>query len=174
MAFVPELLPDHHLETTGWFYRARMEPLDLLREDRSPESKYTKLQNYNEQEKTAFSLGIRLGKKLEEIEDDGRRWNILADLWTEMILYIAPSDNAKDHIQHLANGGEFLTHMWTLLTHAGILERDQQNTDQPREENINTHNSVDHQEVSESVANHEAATLPVHLELVPIHNSGSA
>jgi hypothetical protein len=147
MAFVPELLPDHHLETTQWFDGTRKSALNLLHEDRSPESKYTKMKNYDQQQdNTAFALGIRLGKKLEEIADDGRRWNILADLWNEMILYIAPSDNAKDHIQHLSNGGEFLTHLWALLTHAGILKRDQQNPDQLCEENINTRNPLGHQD----------------------------
>lgn len=71
-----------------------------------------------------FTKGIQLGKQLEEI-DHAERWKILADLWTEMILYIAPSDNAKDHIQNLANGGEFLTHLWALLSHAGILSREE-------------------------------------------------
>jgi hypothetical protein len=71
-----------------------------------------------------FTKGIQLGKQLEEI-DHAERWKILADLWTEMILYNAPSDNAKDHIQNLANGGEFLTHLWALLSHAGILSREE-------------------------------------------------
>lgn len=146
MAFAPELLPDHHLETTLWFYGARLDALNFLREDRSPESKYMKMKNHEQQRNTSFVLGIWLGKKLEEIADDGRRWKILADLWTEMILYIAPSDNARDHIQHLANGGEFLTHLWALLTHAGILDRGQLNPDQPRVEIINTQNSASHQE----------------------------
>ncbi|OEL30922.1 hypothetical protein BAE44_0008059 [Dichanthelium oligosanthes] len=76
--------------------------------------------------------GIWLGKQLENIGRDGR-WKILADLWTETILYVAPSDNARDHLQHLANGGEFLTHLWSLLLHAGILGREEQSSD---EENL--------------------------------------
>ncbi|RLN34691.1 hypothetical protein C2845_PM03G18150 [Panicum miliaceum] len=79
------------------------------------------------QDVNIFDKGIQLGKRLEGITDDGRRWKILADFWTEMILYIAPSDNARDHVRYLANGGECLTHLWALLTHAGILQRDQQN-----------------------------------------------
>lgn len=103
----------------------RNEALNLLRKDRTPFEKHTKMKTYHRQHETTFASGIWLGKKLEEMRDDSR-WKMLADFWTEMILYAAPSDNAKDHIQHLANGGEFLTHLWALLSHAGILERDQQ------------------------------------------------
>ncbi|CAN6373331.1 unnamed protein product [Urochloa humidicola] len=53
-----------------------------------------------------------------------RRWKVLADFWTEMLLYLAPSDSVKEHIECLANGGEFLTHLWALLSHAGILDRE--------------------------------------------------
>ncbi|KAE8808477.1 hypothetical protein D1007_15031 [Hordeum vulgare] len=126
MAFVPELLPDHPLETTRLFHEVRNQALNLLRKDRTPAEKYKKMRIYNRQHETTFAAGIQLGKKLEKMGDDSSRWKILADLWTEMILYVAPSDNAKDHIQHLANGGEFITHLWALLSHAGILERDQQ------------------------------------------------
>lgn len=71
-----------------------------------------------------FMKGIRLGKQLKEIRHH-MRWKVLADFWTEMILYIAPSDNAKAHIEHLANGGEFLTHLWALIFHTGIVNRDE-------------------------------------------------
>ncbi|KAI5022032.1 hypothetical protein ZWY2020_058762 [Hordeum vulgare] len=121
-----ELLPDHPLETTRLFHEVRNQALNLLRKDRTPSEKYKKMRIYNRQHETTFAAGIQLGKKLEKMGDDSSRWKILADLWTEMILYVAPSDNAKDHIQHLANGGEFITHLWALLSHAGILERDQQ------------------------------------------------
>jgi hypothetical protein len=88
-----------------------------------------------------------------------------------MTLYIAPSNNARDHIQHLANGGEFLTHLWALLTHAGILERAQQNVvniqsagaHQPRQEhaqglqpdqhhNEDTQNPVNHHGIEEETS----------------------
>lgn len=73
-----------------------------------------------------FRKGVKLGRQLEEMEDD-KRWKVLADFWAEMLLYVTPSDNVKEHIEFLANGGEFLTHLWALLTHAGILDRDQRN-----------------------------------------------
>lgn len=70
--------------------------------------------------------GVKLGKMLEEdVQSSRRRWEVLADLWAEMMLYVAPSDDANQHVEHLARGGEFVTHLWALLSNAGILERDQ-------------------------------------------------
>jgi hypothetical protein len=44
----------------------------------------------------------------------------MAEFRAEMILYVAPSDNAEEHIKHLAKGREFITHLWALLYNAGI------------------------------------------------------
>ncbi|VAH68417.1 unnamed protein product [Triticum turgidum subsp. durum] len=70
-----------------------------------------------------LSKGVRLGKLLESLENHMIRWELLADFWAEMLVYIAPSDNVAGHIELLAEGGEFVTHIWALLMHAGILER---------------------------------------------------
>ncbi|XP_044342940.1 uncharacterized protein [Triticum aestivum] len=70
-----------------------------------------------------LSKGVRLGKLLESMENHMIRWELLADFWAEMLVYIAPSDNVAGHIELLAEGGEFVTHIWVLLMHAGILER---------------------------------------------------
>lgn len=71
-----------------------------------------------------FTQRLKLGRQLEEeIKNDDDRWKLLAEFWAETIIYIAPSDNAKAHMERLAQGGEFLTHVWPLLTHAGILQR---------------------------------------------------
>jgi hypothetical protein len=53
---------------------------------------------------------------------------VLADLWAELVLFLAPSSNADIHAEKLAAGGEFMTHLWTLLIHAGILERPSSST----------------------------------------------
>ncbi|KAF6988425.1 hypothetical protein CFC21_005960 [Triticum aestivum] len=49
MAFVPELLPDHPLETTRLFHEVRNQALNLLRKDRTPAEKYEKMRIYNQQ-----------------------------------------------------------------------------------------------------------------------------
>lgn len=71
-----------------------------------------------------FAKGLELGTMLVEgMENSLHRWKVLAEYWAETILYIAPSENTRAHMEHLSQGGEFLTHIWALLTHAGILSR---------------------------------------------------
>ncbi|RCV09586.1 hypothetical protein SETIT_2G041400v2 [Setaria italica] len=70
--------------------------------------------------------GARLGKQLlalvVEGEDD-TAWKLLAEFWSEMIVYVAPSDNLKGHSEAIARGGELITLLWVLLFHAGIVSR---------------------------------------------------
>jgi hypothetical protein len=70
---------------------------------------------------TTFLKGVTLGKQLELMQD-GDHWKVLAGFWAEAIIYIAPSHmTAKQHMENLENGGEFLTHIWAMLSHCGIL-----------------------------------------------------
>ncbi|KAF7076752.1 hypothetical protein CFC21_081365 [Triticum aestivum] len=73
--------------------------------------------------------GARLGNLLKEeaLRDSGvqweQTWKLLADLWTELIVYIAPSskeDHVMGHESLLVQGGEFITMLWALTTHTGI------------------------------------------------------
>lgn len=69
-------------------------------------------------------LAAHLGRQLSWcVLDKPRRWELLARFWAELLLFLAPSSNADIHAEHLATGGEFITHLWALLTHAGIVER---------------------------------------------------
>lgn len=104
--------------------------MQFLRERGNKEFDAMALQGYEpppegEPTKSIFESGLKLGKQLEEMPEK-MRWKVLADFWPEMLLYISPSDNVKEHIQRLAKGGEFITHLWALLSHAGILERPKQ------------------------------------------------
>uniref|UniRef100_A0A8R7TQ74 Uncharacterized protein n=1 Tax=Triticum urartu TaxID=4572 RepID=A0A8R7TQ74_TRIUA len=35
-------------------------------------------------------------------------WELLAEFWSEMILYLTPSDNVKGHVEALQRGGELI------------------------------------------------------------------
>ncbi|KAL6880095.1 hypothetical protein ACP4OV_011660 [Aristida adscensionis] len=99
----------------------------------SMEEKRTKMREMElpEQETmTTFEKGVKLGRQLEQL-DASQRWEVMAEFWAEAILYIAPSDNAAAHCEHLAKGGEFITHLWALLSNAGILKRANDETQQP-------------------------------------------
>ncbi|CAN6382026.1 unnamed protein product [Urochloa humidicola] len=50
-------------------------------------------------------------------------WELLAEFWSEMVLYLAPTDNLKRHIEVLQRGGELVMLLWALLLHAGITTR---------------------------------------------------
>ncbi|ONK74740.1 uncharacterized protein A4U43_C03F9670 [Asparagus officinalis] len=89
-----------------------------------PEHKYTTVSVFDEVVKHLRDSLNGLGRELMvKIEDESKRWKVLADFWAEMVLYLAPSDNTRTHVEHLTRGGEFITHLWALLTHAGILQR---------------------------------------------------
>ncbi|KAM3318344.1 hypothetical protein ACQJBY_035842 [Aegilops geniculata] len=120
----PKLLPGHHYDTTRKFDAAAVEAVTFLQR---AESKYEAMKSSPVPDKTEkiFGSGVKLGKQLEDMEE-GARWQVMADFWAEIMLYLAPSDNVEEHIEQLANGGEFITHLWALLSHAGILERDQE------------------------------------------------
>ncbi|KAF8661684.1 hypothetical protein HU200_056631 [Digitaria exilis] len=69
--------------------------------------------------------GAELGRHLVEKygEDEASACRNLADFWSEMVLYVAPSENVKGHVQAMARGGEFITLVWALLLHAGVTTR---------------------------------------------------
>uniref|UniRef100_A0A0E0C1D9 DUF4220 domain-containing protein n=1 Tax=Oryza meridionalis TaxID=40149 RepID=A0A0E0C1D9_9ORYZ len=70
--------------------------------------------------------GVEIARRLEEeciAEDEASAWLFLSDFWSEMMLYVAPSENMKGHVEAMARGGEFVTLVWALLLHAGVTTR---------------------------------------------------
>ncbi|CAD6334605.1 unnamed protein product [Miscanthus lutarioriparius] len=140
MASVPELLPGNPTyisftfdkvmqEATVVLYPGQEEDIreraianrDMLTEALN-RSRPSDQEDHNND--TIFFRGLKLGKELEDhIDNEEIRWKVLAEFWAEIILYVAPSDNVRGHVERLANGGEFITHIWALLSHAGILTR---------------------------------------------------
>ncbi|KAK8458864.1 hypothetical protein SEVIR_2G031200v4 [Setaria viridis] len=112
VAFAPKLLPGHHYDTWHAFMLVAKE---ALKQQQSQEAG---------DEETIYRKGLRLGEQLKNMQAD-HCWEVLAGFWAEMLLYLAPSNNVKEHVECLAKGGEFITHLWALLTHAGILDRGQ-------------------------------------------------
>jgi len=50
-------------------------------------------------------------------------WKVLADVWTELIVFVAPSsdeERIKGHQDVLVQGGEFITVLWALTTHIDV------------------------------------------------------
>ncbi|CAN6208897.1 unnamed protein product [Urochloa humidicola] len=122
VAFVPDMLPGHGYDTQRIFDAVVMEARQQLTGCDTMSSRCEKLIMSNSGY-TILELGGRLGRELRGVVPEERRWKVLADFWAEFILFLAPSSNADIHAEMLAAGGEFMTHLWALLTHAGILER---------------------------------------------------
>ncbi|WVZ55418.1 hypothetical protein U9M48_006078 [Paspalum notatum var. saurae] len=66
------------------------------------------------------NLGRDLGKQARAQGDGLMMWKALAELWCELIVSMAPHGNISAHQKELGKGGEFITHLWALLYHAGI------------------------------------------------------
>ncbi|OEL30923.1 hypothetical protein BAE44_0008058, partial [Dichanthelium oligosanthes] len=85
--------------------------------------------SYSREKANAYLEGVDLGKWLRnEVplppecmrrgSDDP--WKVLALLWVQTLLYAAPYGDVQMHVQHLSQGGEYITHLWALLYHLGI------------------------------------------------------
>ncbi|OAY80727.1 uncharacterized protein LOC109727596 [Ananas comosus] len=140
VALAPELLPDD-AEATATVYKAAVKEIQdaILRRRDHKADNFERVTSMKKANGTAAERGAMLGHQLvgderlvedelldEQLVGDERLeewqvWKLLAELWTEIVVYIAPSDDVKSHAQALAHGGEFITHIWALLTHGGIL-----------------------------------------------------
>ncbi|XP_030533340.1 uncharacterized protein LOC115742932 [Rhodamnia argentea] len=125
VAFAPRLLPDHPYAAEYVFDQAVIEARAFFQKCKRMEDRIKKMEENSSglsaRGETVINRGVRLGKQLaNDIYLKDTTWRILADFWVEMVLYVAPSDNARAHAEHLTRGGEFVTHLWALLSHAGI------------------------------------------------------
>uniref|UniRef100_A0A0D3GC54 Uncharacterized protein n=1 Tax=Oryza barthii TaxID=65489 RepID=A0A0D3GC54_9ORYZ len=85
---------------------------------------------------TVLERGAVLGKQLVNDEaGDGAVWEMLADVWVELVVYVSPSraeEHAKGHEATLVQGSELVTLLWVLSTHTGIARPDHEGeVDQP-------------------------------------------
>ncbi|XP_073013666.1 uncharacterized protein [Typha latifolia] len=131
LIFCPELLPDHSFVAESVFETTVRKARQILQGCHSLESIYTKLkiegmtrdETEGEQEENdeVVKNGAELGMELiETIDADVARWKVLADFWAALLLSLSPTNNINGHKESLATGGEFITHLWALLSHAGI------------------------------------------------------
>lgn len=106
-------------ETTSQQSEIQEEP-DVFRSDRSQ----------------VVMNGAKLGRMLIDKATSGRSgqetvWKVLVDVWTELIIFLAPSsleERVKRHEEVLLQGGEFITVLWALTTHIGIARPPKPNT----------------------------------------------
>jgi len=131
LAFAPHLLPDHISISESILDETVEKAGDILKGAKTMKNKCEKLLEnsnhtgaYDDEASLVITQGTKLARDLlEHIREMRSRWKVLSDFWAEMMLYISPSDDSRAHLETLARGGEFITHLWALLTHAGVLKR---------------------------------------------------
>ncbi|CAN6352482.1 unnamed protein product [Urochloa humidicola] len=134
MTWCPDLLPDNSAWSKSLYEEVKKDAECALTElpaaeSLTPEDEYMQLvhllsaNSKHEVLKNGVELGKQLVAKIINTEEEETIWKLLADFWSEMILYVAPSDNLKEHSEAIARGGELVTLLWALLFHAGIVNR---------------------------------------------------
>ncbi|KAK1604242.1 hypothetical protein QYE76_027915 [Lolium multiflorum] len=122
IAFGPDLLLGHSFDSESILDQSIKEARKflLLQGTKKMEQKCEKLlipiidDNYDH----PVAQGAQLARQLMDIQDMAKRWKVLSEFWAEMMLYIAPCDDGqvRGHLEALARGGEFITHLWALVT----------------------------------------------------------
>ncbi|XP_059439164.1 uncharacterized protein LOC132171782 [Corylus avellana] len=59
-----------------------------------------------------------LAKNLEELK--GEKWQLMCEVWVELLSYAASHCRATDHVAQLSKGGELITFVWLLMAHFGL------------------------------------------------------
>ncbi|KAK3220347.1 hypothetical protein Dsin_014317 [Dipteronia sinensis] len=70
--------------------------------------------------------GCRLAKQLKSLEIDNNhpnKWEVISEVWVEMLTYVSNKCRWKEHGQQLRKGGELLTHVRVLMVHLGLSEQ---------------------------------------------------
>jgi hypothetical protein len=60
-----------------------------------------------------------VARELLTITDEAERWGLIANVWVEMLYYVAPRCGCAFHYEHLSTGGEFITHLLILMKFLG-------------------------------------------------------
>ncbi|CAN6372761.1 unnamed protein product [Urochloa humidicola] len=129
----PELLPGPALDTTTAYDRfvnsALREDKDKLLGALSDTAIWTELYTGFNNGHVGFRGGVSLAvwllgdhPPLHDVTQRSDPWETLALVWVRMLVYAAPYGNVEGHMRCLAQGGEFITHLWALLYHLDIRE----------------------------------------------------
>lgn len=126
VAFCPELLPSDEEWCKKLYMDVEKDANRILKAARGRQKQIGSHQQLCElltedSSHEVLRSGARLGMQLADSATTG--WEALARFWSEMMLYVAPSEHLDGHAQAIARGGELITLLWAMLAHAGILGR---------------------------------------------------
>ncbi|KAH7835035.1 hypothetical protein Vadar_022251 [Vaccinium darrowii] len=72
---------------------------------------------------SALYQGCFLADQLKALGRRKDKWNMITEVWIEMLCYVANKCEWKFHIQELSRGGELLTHVRLLMVHLGLSDQ---------------------------------------------------
>ncbi|CAL5031957.1 unnamed protein product [Urochloa decumbens] len=132
----PDLLPDRYLTAEDIFQSTINEASDVLNGCDTLQSIYRTLIREGEPQQDIQDGNINIDGKdpnmvlekaarlawslIHQISDEKVRWKVLAEVWADILVHTAPSWNAAAHKKCLATGGEFVTHIWVILSHCNV------------------------------------------------------
>uniref|UniRef100_A0ACD5W6R1 Uncharacterized protein n=1 Tax=Avena sativa TaxID=4498 RepID=A0ACD5W6R1_AVESA len=131
LAFKPDLVPDSTYTSLSMAHGTLQNAREYLAECKSNKEMYDKLIELGNSRSKVNEVrflheGARIAVYLVDstrIETEEERWRVLAVFWANMMLWIASSDRAVAHATRMATGGEFITLIWALLTHAHVVDK---------------------------------------------------
>ncbi|KAF7845474.1 hypothetical protein G2W53_002379 [Senna tora] len=96
------------------------------------------------QSKSVIFDACKLARSLVIEMEMKEMWEFLEVVWVEILVYAATHCRADQHAQQLRKGGEFLSHVWLLSAHLGVMQQFQLRpivaTDKPLDQSINQGN----------------------------------
>ncbi|KAM7522644.1 hypothetical protein LguiA_012546 [Lonicera macranthoides] len=77
--------------------------------------------------KSVLFDACKLAKSLQLLEREEQwgkkqKWEMISEVWVEMLSNAASKCTWNHHAQQLGRGGELLTHVWLLMSHLGLTE----------------------------------------------------
>ncbi|KAM7528241.1 hypothetical protein LguiB_031651 [Lonicera macranthoides] len=77
--------------------------------------------------KSVLFDACKLAKSLQRLEREEQwgkkqKWEMISEVWVEVLSYAASKCTWNHHAQQLGRGGELLTHVWLLMSHLGLTE----------------------------------------------------
>ncbi|KAJ6921673.1 hypothetical protein NC652_015566 [Populus alba x Populus x berolinensis] len=87
-----------------------------------PPAMLNKIKRTDEGGMSALLDGCVLAMSLQTLDGcrNEKKWEMISEVWVEMLMYAASHCGWKEHADALARGGELLTHVCLLMSHLGL------------------------------------------------------
>ncbi|GAY47238.1 hypothetical protein KPL70_002514 [Citrus sinensis] len=123
----PSLMPEDNLLETIYMETCRqMEHFSGLLEEPPTVMTPEEMQEWTKKIASAKRPGLWLSYHLQSLQsnqdwNNGRKWEMISEVWVDMLAYAASYGTWNEHGQHLRKGGELLTHVRLLVAHLGLI-----------------------------------------------------